>query len=210
MSIVIPRRGFMFILSSPSGAGKTTIASKLLESSSDLVLSVSFTTRPKRKSEVDGEDYYFVDHNTFETMVKTNQFIEHAKVFGHYYGTPRASIEKELSQGKDILFDIDWQGAQQMRQSASGDVVTVFILPPSMQALEERLRRRDEDSEEVVNHRMDKAAEEMSHWGEYSYVVINNDLEQSVEHVKSILTSERLKRRRQLGLAAFVNHLRGE
>lgn len=210
MSIFTPRRGFMFVLSSPSGAGKTTIASHVLEREQDISLSISYTTRPKRPSEVNGKDYYFTDEPTFQAMVSADQFLEYAKVFGHYYGTPRASIEQEMAAGKDILFDIDWQGTQQLKQVSSGDLVSVFVLPPSMTILEERLRRRDEDSEDVVIHRMDKAAEEISHWAEYDYILVNDDLEQSVQEVRSILTSERLKRRRQTGLADFVKGLRNQ
>jgi guanylate kinase len=210
MSICTPRRGFMFVLSSPSGAGKTTIASHVLEKEQDICLSISYTTRPKRPSEVHGQDYYFIDETTFHEMVSTDQFLEYAKVFGHYYGTPRAFIEQEMAVGKDVLFDIDWQGTQQLKQVSSGDLVSVFVLPPSMRILEERLRKRDQDSEDVVIHRMDKAAEEISHWAEYDYILINDDLSLSVQEVRSILTSERLKRRRQTGLGDFVKGLRNQ
>lgn len=210
MSICTPRRGFMFVLSSPSGAGKTTISKHVLESEQDIGLSISFTTRPKRPSEVNGKDYFFVDQTTFDTMVATDQFMEYAKVFGHYYGTPRASIEQDLAAGRDILFDIDWQGTQQLKQGSSADLVSVFILPPSLSILKQRLLKRDEDSNEVVTHRMDKAAEEISHWAEYDYILINDNLEQSVHEVRSILTSERLKRRRQTGLTDFVKELRDQ
>ncbi len=210
MSICTPRRGFMFVLSSPSGAGKTTIASHVLEKERDIGLSISYTTRPKRPSEVHGQDYYFIDETTFQEMVSTDKFLEYAKVFGHYYGTPRAFIEQEMAAGKDVLFDIDWQGTQQLKQVSSGDLVSVFVLPPSLRILEERLRKRDQDSEDVVIHRMDKAAEEISHWAEYDYILINDDLSQSVQEVCSILTSERLKRRRQTGLSDFVKGLRNQ
>ena len=210
MSICTPRRGFMFVLSSPSGAGKTTIASHVLEKERDIGLSISYTTRPNRPSEVHGQDYYFIDEMTFQEMVIADKFLEYAKVFGHYYGTPRAFIEQEMAEGKDVLFDIDWQGTQQLKQVSSGDLVSVFVLPPSLRILEERLRKRDQDSEDVVIHRMDKAAEEISHWAEYDYILINDDLSQSVQEVRSILTSERLKRRRQTGLSDFVKGLRNQ
>jgi guanylate kinase len=207
-TISIPRRGFMLVLSSPSGAGKTTIARKLIESEDQLKVSISYTTRPKRSGEVEGQDYHFTDVTTFKAMIEDENFMEYARVFGHYYGTPKSSIEKSLAKGMDVLFDIDWQGTQQLKEVSTGDLVSVFVLPPSLKTLEDRLRMRAEDDEHVVAHRMKKAGDEMSHWAEYDYVIINNDLEESVRQVRSILTSERLKRRRQLGLAGFVNQLR--
>ncbi|MBY0501083.1 MAG: guanylate kinase [Alphaproteobacteria bacterium] len=206
----ISRRGFMLVLSSPSGAGKTTLARHVLEAGIDLELSISVTTRPQRASEKEGKDYFFVSEAEFIQLVKTNQFLEHAQVYGHHYGTPKASIEKHLKKGKDILFDIDWQGTQQLKQVSTGDLVSVFLLPPTMGALAERLHKRAEDREEVIQKRMNKAAEEMSHWAEYDYIVINNNLEESVCAVKSIIQAERLRRRRQFGLADFVNMLRDE
>jgi guanylate kinase len=209
-SLSVSRRGFMLVLSSPSGAGKTTLARHVLEAETDLELSISVTTRPQRVSEKEGKDYFFVNETEFHHLVQTNQFLEHAQVYGHHYGTPKASIEKHLKKGKNILFDIDWQGTQQLKQVSTGDLVSVFLLPPTMGALAERLRKRAEDSEEVIQKRMNKAAEEMSHWAEYDYIVINNNLEESIYAVKSIIQAERLRRRRQFGLADFVNMLRDE
>lgn len=204
----IARRGFMLVLSSPSGAGKTTIARKVLESEKKLVLSISVTTRPKRNSEKEGSDYFFVDETIFSQMVDNRQFLEHAQVYGYYYGTPRASIEELLAVGTDVLFDIDWQGTQQLKQTALNDLVSVFILPPTIEDLEKRLYTRGEDSEEVVRKRMRQAQHECSHWAEYDYVIVNETLEESIQKVRSIVQAERLKRRRQVGLANFVNRLR--
>jgi guanylate kinase len=204
----IARRGFMLVLSSPSGAGKTTIARKVLESEKKLVLSISVTTRPKRSSEKEGSDYFFVDETIFSQMVDNRQFLEHAQVYGYYYGTPRASIEELLAMGTDVLFDIDWQGTQQLKQTALNDLVSVFILPPTLEDLEKRLYTRGEDSEEVVRKRMRQAQHECSHWAEYDYVIVNETLEESIQKVRSIVQAERLKRRRQIGLANFVNRLR--
>lgn len=205
----IARRGFMLVLSSPSGAGKTTIARKVLEREKELVLSISVTTRPKRSSEKEGSDYFFVDETTFSQMVKSDQFLEHAHVYGHYYGTPQAFIGELLAGGTDVLFDIDWQGTQQLKQTALNDLVSVFILPPTLKDLEKRLYTRGEDSEEVVKKRMKKAQYECSHWAEYDYVIVNETLEESIQKVHSIIQAERLKRCRQIGLANFVNRLRG-
>ena len=209
-SLSIARRGFMLVLSSPSGAGKTTIARKILALESEISLSISLTTRPKRESEVEGKDYYFVDEATFDQMEKDEQLFEHAHVYGYQYGTPKAAIEKQLADGIDVLFDIDWQGTQQLKQIATSDLVSVFLLPPTLETLEKRLRTRGEDTENTVRQRMSKASEEISHWAEYDYVIINNSLEESIRAVRSIIQAERLKRRRQLGLAPFVNSLRGE
>jgi len=206
----IARRGFMLVLSSPSGAGKTTIARKILALESEVTLSISVTTRPKRESEVEGKDYYFVDEATFDQMEKDEQLFEHAYVYGYQYGTPKAAIENQLAEGIDVLFDIDWQGTQQLKQIATSDLVSVFLLPPTLETLEKRLRTRGEDSETTVKKRMSKASEELSHWAEYDYVIINNTLDESIQAVRSIIQAERLKRRRQLGLAPFVNSLRGE
>jgi guanylate kinase len=206
----VARRGLMFILSSPSGAGKTTLAERLLKKEDQMVLSVSATTRPRRPGEAHGQDYYFVSEEEFFRMRDNEEFLEWANVFGHYYGTPRSLVEDTLAQGKDVLFDIDWQGAQQLAQVAGDDVVKVFILPPSRQELERRLRRRAQDSEDVVQKRMAKADAEISHWAEYDYVIVNYDLDESEQLLSSILFAERLKRRRQTGLAAIVKGMTRE
>ena len=207
----VARRGLMFILSSPSGAGKTTLADRLLTKDGEMVLSISATTRPRRPGEAHGKDYYFVSEEEFMRMRDNGEFMEWANVFGHYYGTPRALVEDVLRQGKDVLFDIDWQGAQQLDEVAGEDVVKVFILPPSRDELERRLRSRATDPEEVVQKRMAKADAEMSHWAEYDYVIVNYDLDESEELLRSILFAERLKRRRQVGLSAIVKDMvRGE
>lgn len=198
----------MLVLSSPSGAGKTTIARKVLEREKDLTHSVSVTTRPKRPSEKDGVDYFFVNDATFTKMVKKGKFLEYAKVYGYFYGTPKASIEDLLLKGRDSLFDIDWQGTQQLKQAALNDLVSVFILPPTLEVLEKRLYHRAEDTVEIVKDRMSKAQDECSHWAEYDYVIVNTDLEESIQKVCSILQAERLKRRRLIGLASFINTLR--
>jgi len=207
-SAVLSRRGLMFILSSPSGAGKTTITRALLQNNAELTNSISATTRPRRPGEVQGQDYYFVEPHTFNTMVENGELLEHAKVFGHYYGTPREPVEKALSEGKDIIFNIDWQGTQQLREMARDDLVTVFILPPSSQELERRLRARGRDTEEEIVKRMAKAADEMTHYSEYDYVLINNDVEKAIHQAQLILNAERLKRRRIAGLSDFVRGLK--
>ncbi len=201
------RRGVLFVLSSPSGAGKSTIARKLLADEPELGMSVSYTTRPIRPGEKDGVDYHFVDLETFRTMVANHEFLEWAHVFGHRYGTPKADVFHTLGEGHDILFDIDWQGAQQLHQLAGGDVVRVFILPPSMDELRSRLERRATDSLEVIDARMDRAANEVSHWDGYDYVLVNDDVEQCFECVKTILAAERLKRSRQTGIIGFIRKL---
>lgn len=199
----------MLVLSSPSGAGKTTISRRLLELEPGLSMSVSATTRPKRPGETAGRDYHFVDKTEFGLMINRAELMEHAKVFGHYYGTPRKPVEDTLAGGKDVLFDIDWQGTQQLAESARDDLVSVFILPPSIGELERRLKRRAQDSDDVVAARMAKASDEMSHYFEYDYVVVNRDVDRSVQQVQAILHAERLKRRRQIGLGDFVKALRG-
>jgi guanylate kinase len=204
----ILRRGLMLVLSSPSGAGKTTISRALLERDGNLWMSISATTRPKRPGEVSGRDYQFVDPTQFNLMVNRQELLEHAKVFSNYYGTPRAPVEAALSLGRDVLFDIDWQGTQQLAQNARDDLVSVFILPPSTEELQRRLERRAQDPAEVVAQRMAKAPDEMSHWAEYDYIVINHEIEDSVAAVQSILAAERLKRERQVGLTDFVKGLR--
>jgi guanylate kinase len=204
----IQRRGLMLVLSSPSGAGKTTLSRQLLENDSQIQLSVSFTTREKRPGEKDGVDYKFIDTASFRGMIERGELLEHARVFDHYYGTPGAPVEAALNAGRDMLFDIDWQGTQQLKEKGREDLVTVFILPPSTRDLEKRLITRAQDSPEVVARRMAKAADEMSHWAEYDYAVINRDIATSLIQLKSILTAERLKRERQYGLAEFVKALR--
>ena len=202
------RRGLMFILSSPSGAGKTTIARRLLaEEGADLRLSVSVTTRPIRIGEVEGRDYHFVDRAEFDRLVEADAFFEWAEVFSNCYGTPKAEIRERLKRGEDFLFDIDWQGTQQLYQRAQGDVVRVFLLPPSIAALEQRLRSRNTDSEEVIRSRMERARSEISHWDAYDYVVINDDVEACFAKVRMILEAERMRRLRQTGLIDFVREL---
>ena len=204
----LQRRGLMFILSSPSGAGKTTIARKLLaEEGDDLRLSVSVTTRPMRPGEVDGRDYFFVGRAEFDRLVETDAFFEWAEVFGNCYGTPKAEIRERLKRGEDFLFDIDWQGTQQLYQRAQGDVVRVFLLPPSMAELEHRLRSRGTDSDEVIDARMARARGEISHWDAYDYVVINDDIDACFAKVRMILEAERMRRLRQTGLIDFVREL---
>lgn len=206
--MAITRRGLMMVLSSPSGAGKTTISRRLLEAEPNVVMSVSATTRPRRPGEVDGRDYFFVDPTEFNLMVNRSQLLEHAKVFGNYYGTPRQPVESALGAGRDVLFDIDWQGTQQLQDSAPRDLVSVFILPPSTRELERRLRARAQDSADVVAARMAKAADEISHYPEYQYIILNDDLERSTTAVRAILAAERLKRERLVGLPDFVKGLR--
>jgi guanylate kinase len=204
----VARRGLMFVLSSPSGAGKSTLARKLLESDDNMSLSVSATTRAARPSEVDGREYKFMTKEQFEDMADRNEFLEHAMVFGNHYGTPRAPVEAMLIQGKDVLFDVDWQGARALRAAEPMDVVGIFILPPSMAELERRLRARNEDSEEVIKKRMARSLDEISHWEEYDYVLVNTLLEQTLTQIKQILAAERLKRARQLWLKLHVDRLK--
>ncbi len=204
----IKRRGLMLVLSSPSGAGKTTIARKLMALDENLVISVSATTRVKRPSETDGTHYHFVGEDRFKAMVDSGEFLEHATVFGHRYGTQRAPVEAALAQGRDVLFDIDWQGTQQLAEKARKDLVSVFVLPPSTAELERRLRSRAQDPDDVVRDRMAKATNEVSHWAEYDYILVNNDVTESVASVQSILRAERLRRERQVGLSDFVETLR--
>jgi guanylate kinase len=204
----IRRRGVMLVLSSPSGAGKTTISRAILKRDANLAMSVSVTTRPKRPGEVGGVDYFFLDRTDFNLMVNGGELLEYAKVFGHYYGTPRQPVEKALTEGRDVLFDIDWQGTQQLKASARDDLVSVFILPPSTAELEKRLKTRAQDSAKVVAERMEKAADEMSHWAEYDYIIVNRNVEESVMRVQAILAAERARRDRQIGLTDFVKGLR--
>jgi guanylate kinase len=206
----IARRGLMLVLSSPSGAGKTALSRKLLDVDTNVELSVSITTRPPRPGDVDGRDYHFIDRERFDAMVKKAELLESAEVFGHRYGTPRAPVEAALARGRDVLFDIDWQGTQQLREKADRDLVSIFVLPPSIPELERRLKTRAQDTEEVIRARMAKAADEMSHWAEYDYVVINADIDRAFADVCAILAAERLKRERQIGLSAFVRGLQAE
>lgn len=203
----IERRGLLLVLSSPSGAGKTSLARALLDSDKTISLSISVTTRKPRTGEVDGRDYWFVDEARFKTMSETDALLEWATVFGNFYGTPRAPIEQAIAEGRDVLFDIDWQGTQQLSERMAGDLVRVFVLPPSGAALEDRLRRRAQDSDEVVAKRMAQAASEISHWAEYDYVIVNHDLAESSAALKAILAAERLRRDRMSGLSAFVRGL---
>ncbi|MGY4624948.1 guanylate kinase [Bradyrhizobium sp. USDA 4486] len=206
----VERRGLMFVLSSPSGAGKTTLSRLLIDRMPGLRMSVSATTRAMRPGEVDGRDYLFVDKPRFEAMVRGNELLEWATVFDNSYGTPRAPVEAALSSGQDVLFDIDWQGTQQLREKARADVVSVFILPPSAGDLEKRLHSRAQDTDEVIRKRMSRASHEMSHWAEYDYIVINHDVDEAFAEVQSILKAERLKRERRIGLVEFVRSLQGQ
>ena len=203
----ISRRGLMLVLSSPSGAGKTAISRAILDGDAAVTLSVSATTRPQRPGEVDGVDYVFVDDAGFAQMVADGAFLEHATVFGHSYGTPREPVEAALAAGRDVLFDVDWQGAQQLAQAARDDLASIFILPPSTVELARRLEARAQDPPDVVAARMAQAAGEMSHWAEYDYVIVNDDLEESAASVRAILLAERLRRRRRVGLVDFVKAL---
>jgi len=207
----LKRRGLMYVLSSPSGAGKTTIARELMKTNTDLVSSISATTRPRRAGEVHGQDYFFVSTDEFRSMVENGEMLEHAKVFENYYGTPKAPVEEALQAGKDVIFDIDWQGTQKLAEIARDDLVTVFILPPSRSELEKRLRNRARDtleSEEQIRGRMEKASDEMSHYLEYDFVVINTDIEEAIRKAQLILDGERLKRHRTQGLSDFVRGLK--
>jgi guanylate kinase len=208
--MTIRRRGFLLVLSSPSGAGKTTIARLLAERDPGLQLSVSVTTRPKREGEVEGRDYVFIDQRRFEEMVARGALLEHATVFGNCYGTPRQLVDEALAAGRDVVGDLDWQGAQQLTKTVRSDLVSVFVLPPSRAELETRLRNRAQDSPAVVAARMAKSAEETSHWSEYDYVFVNHEIEQSVAQVQAIVTAERLRRERQVGLPDFVDRLRAD
>jgi guanylate kinase len=207
MSTNIPRRGLMLVLSSPSGAGKTTLSRGLLASDSNIVLSVSATTRKKRPNESEGRDYFFVSRDGFDAAIEAGEFLEYATVFDHLYGTPKRPVMDALAAGQDVLFDIDWQGTQQLKERAREDLVSVFVLPPTHDELERRLRIRAQDSEDVVRKRMSKAADEISHWPEYDYVIVNDDLAIAQEKIKAILDAERLRLTRQVGLSDFVRRL---
>lgn len=206
----LKRRGMMFVLSSPSGAGKSTIAHNLLTRDPNLTLSISATTRPKRANEINDVDYHFVNISRFQEMIQHGEFLEHAQVFGNYYGTPKAPVMRALHRGQDVLFDIDWQGTQQLCQINPHDLVSIFILPPTLAALHDRLKNRAQDSDKIIDLRMASAKSEMSHWAEYDYVIVNDNLEQSINNALSILKAERLKRRRQMGLSSFVTELTTE
>jgi guanylate kinase len=197
----------MLVLSSPSGAGKTTLSRYLLERERNVELSISVTTRPRRPGEVSGRHYHFIDAPRFNAMAKSGELLEWAEVFGYRYGTPRAPVERALAAGRDVLFDIDWQGANKLRRKVGSDLVTVFVLPPSVPELGRRLRRRAQDSDPVIRRRMAEAGHEMSHWDEYDYVIVNYDVEQALAEVRAILAAERLKRGRQTGLSVFVREL---
>ena len=201
-------KGVMFVLSSPSGAGKTSICKFLLKLDKNISLSISVTTRPIRQEEEEGQDYFFVNNETFDNMLKEGSFIEHASVFGHNYGTLKKLVKEKLYNGEDLLFDIDWQGAQQLRSRMREDVVSVFILPPNKEELENRLKKRGQDTDEVMTERMASASEEITHWAEYDYVLVNKNLEDSVRNVHNILKAERLKRIRQIKLAEFVRSIK--
>jgi guanylate kinase len=205
---IIARRGLMLVLSSPSGAGKTSISRRVLALEPGLGLSVSVTTRPRRPSEIEGVHYFFVDAPSFERMAQDGELLEHAEVYGHRYGTPRAPVEEALAAGRDILFDVDWQGAQQLRHSMRDEVVSLFILPPSIADLAKRLRGRAEDDEATVRFRLAQAAGDLTHWAEYDYVLVNQDFDSSIAAVRSILAAERLRKARQTGLSTFVMDLR--
>jgi guanylate kinase len=206
-TIHIERRGLLLVISSPSGAGKTTLTRRLLDSDPSITMSVSVTTRPPRPGETDGKDYFFISMEKFNAMRDSGELLEWAEVFGNCYGTPKAPVQASLAMGRDVLFDIDWQGTQQLSQVMPEDLVRIFILPPSAEALQERLIRRAQDSMVTVAKRMAEAAKEISHWAEYDYVIINHDLETSDGEIKSILAAERLKRKRRTGLTAFVRAL---
>ncbi|MFO1187630.1 MAG: guanylate kinase [Alphaproteobacteria bacterium] len=205
--IDLPRRGLMLVLSSPSGAGKTTLTRRLLEGDAGVRLSISVTTRPPRPAEEEGVHYFFRSTEEFGIMVNKGELLEHAKVFGHYYGTPRVAVEQALETGIDVVFDVDWQGTQQLKQKAHDDLASIFVLPPSMRALEQRLRARGQDRGDIIAERMARAADEISHWAEYDYIIVNDDIDRAEAEVRSILQAERLKRHRRTGLVDFVRRL---
>lgn len=206
----VARRGLMLVLSSPSGAGKTTLSRKLLEMDKGVALSISVTTRKMRPGEKDGRDYHFIERRQFDALVEKNDLLEWAEVFDNFYGTPKKPVMEALASGRDVLFDVDWQGTQQLRDKAPNDLVSIFVLPPSIPELERRLKTRAQDDYETIHRRMAKAADEMSHWAEYDYVVINHDIGQAFADVAAILAAERLKRERQVGLSDFVRRLQAK
>lgn len=201
------RRGLMIVLSSPSGAGKTTLTRRLLSENTGMKMSVSGTTRPPRPGEKEGVDYYFITKNQFSDMVNDQEFLEHAKVFDNFYGTPRGPVEEALSKGQDVVFDIDWQGAQQLAEAAADDLVKIFILPPNMRELESRLKSRAQDTDAVIAKRMSKSENEISHWAEYDYVIVNEDIDTALDELLTIVSAERIRRKRQLWLSGFVKTL---
>jgi len=207
---LIVRRGLMLVLSSPSGAGKTTLSRMLLTEERNVTLSISVTTRARRPGEVHGRHYHFIDRKRFEELQSNGDLLEYAEVFGNFYGTPRKPVEKALKHGRDVLFDVDWQGAKQLRKHASADLVSVFILPPSPGELARRLHTRAQDDKKIIRTRMAKAGDEMTHWSEYDYVIINRDLDRAFNEIRAILAAERLRRNRQLGLSAFVRGLQSK
>lgn len=207
MQNLLKRRGLMLVLSSPSGAGKTSLSRALLKSEGSIQLAISATTRKARPGEIDGVDYFFLDKEQFKLRIKNGDFLEYAEVFGNLYGTPKENTEKVMQSGTDILFDIDWQGTQQLAQKARADLVSIFILPPSKKILDSRLKNRAQDSEEVIRARMEQAAAEMSHWAEYDYIIVNDIFDESLEKLKAILCAERLKRERYTHLSQFVKGL---
>ena len=204
----IKRKGLMFVLSSPSGAGKTSLSRKLLELDKELFLSISYTTRPPRPGEIDGEDYFFVNNDDFADMQEQNEFLEYAKVIDYYYGTPKKPVKNILDKGRDILFDIDWQGTQQLMNNSKDDLVKVFVLPPSIEELERRLKERKQDKDEIIQKRMSRASDEMSHYAEYDYILVNDNFDETVEEIISILNAERLKNHRQIRTQKIVKNLR--
>ncbi|MEC9393099.1 MAG: guanylate kinase [Pseudomonadota bacterium] len=204
----VNRKGLMFVLSSPSGAGKTSLSKKILELDAEISLSISFTTRPARPGENDGEDYFFVDNKIFGNMRDNNEFLEYAKVFDYYYGTPKKPILAMLNNGKDVLFDIDWQGTQQLMNESKDDLVKVFVLPPSVEELERRLKERKQDEDEIIQKRMSRASDEMSHYAEYDYILVNDDFDKTIKSIMAILYAERLKRHRQIKTQEIVKTLR--
>jgi guanylate kinase len=206
----VARRGLMLVLSSPSGAGKTTLSRLLLAADRNVELSISVTTRPRRLSEVDGRDYHFIDQRKFDAMARGGELLEWANVFGHSYGTPREPVERALAGGRDVLFDIDWQGSRQLIKKCRAEVVTIFILPPSLVELDRRLQRRAEDTDDIIRKRMEKATDELAHWQEYDYVIINHDLERAFADVRTVLAAERLRRERQTGLGDFMRTLQAK
>ena len=210
MARTVPRRGLMLVLSSPSGAGKTTLSRMLLTEEHNVMLSISVTTRPRRPGEVHGRHYHFIDRNRFDELRRNGDLLEYAEVFGNFYGTPRRPVEKAIQHGRDVLFDVDWQGTKQLRKHAPEDLVSVFILPPSSGELARRLHTRAQDDKKVIRARMARAGGEMSHWAEYDYVVVNRDLDRAFGDIRAILAAERLKRKRQPGLSAFVRGLQSK
>ena len=210
MNYLENRRGLLLVLSSPSGAGKSTIAKHILSNDNQIQLSISVTTRTMRKDEKNGREYHFINKDEFNKMIENDELLEYAKVFDNYYGTPKKPVLDMLLQGKDVLFDIDWQGTQQLSENMKDDIVRIFVLPPSIQDLEQRLYSRAQDSKDIIKKRMDKAFDEISHWAEYEWIIINDNLDKSVQQVQAILTSERLRKKRQKGISSFIKQLNAQ